>query len=455
MKPHTSVKDWNPTKGRELRLASEALGFSASKLAEAASVTKVVVESAFAGRKVQPEVLDQLAEVVDLSGADVTALSALERTCTNWGEAHARALQARMSELGLDLYSAASLTGASTASLRRWLENKTRPRVTTFAAVASRLDLDLTTFSELEGASAGSDLNRFAYELLSIKEESGLSIAGLARRFAVSTATLQCWIQGRGLPTSGTSACRMAEAITGVRVDDVRYEQDLEEEMSKMDLDSLSGIPWLITKRRSDLGLTQAALAERLGSSVQVVRAWETGDTRPSYERSRALAEALEVAPDEVALASQSLPEGTNFHVRLKAARKRALMSSNEVSNAVGSAHYAYNRYEGLASSEGLTGNFPSLSEGRLEDICAVLGVEVEDLFEPDLTVFGHWVGALVDVKGLGVVATVAGVGPNEVLSWSRGESRPSIRQAEALGHFSGDGKVRARALVTGENPAY
>lgn len=51
-----------------------------------------------------------------------------------------------------------------------------------------------------------------------------------------------------------------------------------------------------IERRRHALGLTQAALAERLGVSPQSVRSWEAGKG-PSGTRIPELAKVLEVEP--------------------------------------------------------------------------------------------------------------------------------------------------------------
>jgi predicted ATPase/transcriptional regulator with XRE-family HTH domain len=55
---------------------------------------------------------------------------------------------------------------------------------------------------------------------------------------------------------------------------------------------------WL-KRRRLDLDLTQAELAQRAGCSVAGLRKIETGERRPSKQLAALLAEALEIAPDE------------------------------------------------------------------------------------------------------------------------------------------------------------
>ena len=47
--------------------------------------------------------------------------------------------------------------------------------------------------------------------------------------------------------------------------------------------------------------LTQEDIAERIGVSRQAVAKWESGDTMPDLEKSRLLAEVLEVSLDDLA----------------------------------------------------------------------------------------------------------------------------------------------------------
>ncbi|KPQ21508.1 MAG: Helix-turn-helix domain/PilZ domain, partial [Porphyrobacter sp. HL-46] len=57
---------------------------------------------------------------------------------------------------------------------------------------------------------------------------------------------------------------------------------------------------------RREAGLTLAEVAARLGVSKPTVWAWEKGKARPLPERTEAIAEALGVAPDQIATAAGS-----------------------------------------------------------------------------------------------------------------------------------------------------
>lgn len=55
-----------------------------------------------------------------------------------------------------------------------------------------------------------------------------------------------------------------------------------------------------LQRLRKDRGLTQAALAEQLGVSKPTVWAWEQGKARPVESRMEALAQALDVAAEDL-----------------------------------------------------------------------------------------------------------------------------------------------------------
>ena len=59
----------------------------------------------------------------------------------------------------------------------------------------------------------------------------------------------------------------------------------------------------IIQRRRAELGLTQAQLAERLGRAPSTVRRWEKGEATPPDSGVPALANALQVAPRDLAVA--------------------------------------------------------------------------------------------------------------------------------------------------------
>jgi transcriptional regulator with XRE-family HTH domain len=65
----------------------------------------------------------------------------------------------------------------------------------------------------------------------------------------------------------------------------------------------ISGVdmPEVIKRRRSELGLSQAELAAKVGVDRRQIRRYESGDTQPTLAVARAIANALGVSIDELA----------------------------------------------------------------------------------------------------------------------------------------------------------
>lgn len=61
-----------------------------------------------------------------------------------------------------------------------------------------------------------------------------------------------------------------------------------------------------ISQRRTDLGLTQAELAERSGISISALQKWERGDKVPTVKLFRRLAAELGCTMDEIELVDSS-----------------------------------------------------------------------------------------------------------------------------------------------------
>ena len=60
-------------------------------------------------------------------------------------------------------------------------------------------------------------------------------------------------------------------------------------------------MPEVIKRRRSELGLSQAELAAKVGVDRRQIRRYESGDTQPTLAVARAIANALGVSIDELA----------------------------------------------------------------------------------------------------------------------------------------------------------
>ena len=60
-------------------------------------------------------------------------------------------------------------------------------------------------------------------------------------------------------------------------------------------------MPEVIKRRRSELGLSQAELAAKVGVDRRQIRRYESGDTQPTLAVARAIANAIGVSIDELA----------------------------------------------------------------------------------------------------------------------------------------------------------
>lgn len=67
-----------------------------------------------------------------------------------------------------------------------------------------------------------------------------------------------------------------------------------------------------IKKLRSEKGITQEQLAERLHVTRQAVSNWETDKTQPDIETLSALAECFEITVEELIYGKKTQEQGTN-----------------------------------------------------------------------------------------------------------------------------------------------
>ncbi len=67
-----------------------------------------------------------------------------------------------------------------------------------------------------------------------------------------------------------------------------------------------------IKKLRSEKGITQEQLAERLHVTRQAVSNWETGKTQPDIETLSMMAECFEITVEEVIYGKKTQEQGSN-----------------------------------------------------------------------------------------------------------------------------------------------
>ena len=93
----------------------------------------------------------------------------------------------------------------------------------------------------------------------------------------------------------------------------------------------------LIREQRKRLGVTQRVLAEAVGKTFPHISKVESGTERASDELLRAIAERLEMDPDELLLAARRLPEDVTAAVLEKSDLAPAFLrswQSGEISDA-------------------------------------------------------------------------------------------------------------------------
>ena len=112
-----------------------------------------------------------------------------------------------------------------------------------------------------------------------------LSARELADQIGVSPPVLYSWEHGRRVPSEEQQ--QRLEVILGVALPFTRTTVE----------DDGSFAPERIREARNKLGISQAVLAERLGVSVDTIKQWEAGRTRPNPKRRDALNSILHLAP--------------------------------------------------------------------------------------------------------------------------------------------------------------
>lgn len=80
--------------------------------------------------------------------------------------------------------------------------------------------------------------------------------------------------------------------------------------------DSRGDFPERLAARRKERGLTQQALADRIGGHVQQLKRYEAGSSQPTLEVIRKLATALSVSSDQLLFGKDE--RGPDYDLRLQ-----------------------------------------------------------------------------------------------------------------------------------------
>jgi len=205
-----------------------------------------------------------------------------------------RTLKSIRRRLDLTQQELARLLEVSHATVAAWESGKTRPRKTHMARIVAlrdigRAEVDKALGREETAPAVSPDL------LKRLRKRLNLTQTELARLVGVSTATVTSWETGKSEP-----ARDRRKAIAGLRR--MRPEQ-VDEQLGRRGAPESEGLPVgeqareEVKQTRQALGLSQKALAEKLGVSTATIWNWEAGNSTPrarNLEGLRALAAGME-----------------------------------------------------------------------------------------------------------------------------------------------------------------
>ena len=176
---------------------------------------------------------------------------------------------------------------------------------------------------------------RLGAHLEAARQRAGMRRVDLALRLGVSEETIRLWERGAVQPTPE----RLARLIPVLAIEASFWQQ--EPASAGHADDDLPELARRLRTERTALGLTQAAVAERLGVAQATYAAWETGRARPTARHVDDVAELLGLARETV-LALCSTPFVVDYHDwpplgRLIGARRQALgLTRGGLADAVG-----------------------------------------------------------------------------------------------------------------------
>lgn len=421
---------------------------SLSSLAKQFGCPLTTIQRGFAEQDSQ--FLSQVADFTAFNPSKYSLQDALscEEACRQWSKGHGALLLELITSAGHTLNSFASLGITSKASLVRWTSASIRPRTVGLAPVLYALGASPSMFDSIEvnlGDKVGEDLNSFAYALLNLLNDSSMTRREFFSVLNLPCGDLQAWLEGRGFPT-GQAKERLEYALS-VTVERAKSEVKVAKEV----FTGASKLSRLIFDERVSRGWTVQDLASKMGADVTTVEKLTEVPSKPVFSTLRKLADALELDYDIVSLAAFGPQPDKTFSERLRALRVSRLISSHEMANLLGVAHFVYARYEMPPTKKDPMRAFPTNSKGRLEKMAEVLGVEVEDLLPTDPKAFGSWLDAMIlSDSDRRAVSLLCSVPDEEVARWLEGEVRPTFKQAKTLARFFGASTLSVRTLISG-----
>jgi transcriptional regulator with XRE-family HTH domain len=220
-----------------------------------------------------------------------------------WGPRLGQRLEAARKRAGMNRAQLAARLAVTEESIRRWERGGARPSPESLVRLLAVLALDGAEFTTLgehdaPAARATDDRPEIARRLREERSARGISQAEAGKQLGVAQATYAGWEIGRAVPDS-----RFLRAIADFLDLTVAATSQLVSVPVRVDVTHLSAFGRLLGQRREELQLTRDDLAERVGVMPRTVRAWELGEKTPRDHDLVGLADALDVAVDELAAA--------------------------------------------------------------------------------------------------------------------------------------------------------
>ncbi len=205
-----------------------------------------------------------------------------------------RTLPSIRKRLDLTQQELADLLEVSPATVTSWETGKSRPRQSNLAQIVTLREMDQAEVDEALGREPAPEAMK-PEQLKRLRKKHDLIQAELAALIGVSPASITSWESGKTSPSrENRRAIANVAAMARAEVDLAlnRHEEGgkgrpktREPELSPEEIRSL----------RDSLGLSQRALAEKIGVSPNSISNWETGSTEPrksSIARLRELRDA-------------------------------------------------------------------------------------------------------------------------------------------------------------------
>lgn len=271
---------------------------------------------------------------------------------------------------------------------------------------------------------------RLGAHLEAARQRAGMRRVDLALRLGVSEETIRLWERGAVQPTPE----RLARLIPVLAIEASFWQQ--EPASAGHADDDLPELARRLRTERTALGLTQAAVAERLGVAQATYAAWETGRATPGAQHAARLAALLGETEGAVAsiIAAPLVVDTSGWPQlgRLMGARRQALqLSRAALAQEIGTTSRTIMTWE-LGYRRPPASHLPALARA--------LAVTVEELVEamPRRSApsrLGDLILARQRALGLHStdVARLVGTTEPTVSRWINGHSRPGGHNLERL----------------------